>query len=355
MSSVILNSFSRFSYFEAFSGSHFVSLYPSVDTKKYTKKTVGFRVFDTPNFTEDDLKVYLKFLVSQNFGFKDMIGWLFPSSESSKLEFKASDICNHLNFLEITYVDNDSDNFASLVSVASPVFTTTHILRFTENSLPQKAIDTIPCYVGDTGITTTVGYKKKSKYVNVIFSDGEVIQVLQIGIFGYVNGAGEHVNARQEGAKINECIAEHRENINNPDKIAFYKDVEIANRGLIEEVGLDIAHDARTKFYIFGISDRVGRDVRYVGHQYTADDIKLYEFGYTRSSESILVASITKGNPPEVLPDPSDVEEMEIGKSRLIKLEELLLEFNASGKYIPAFPEHTNQLILLSQKLHLMM
>jgi hypothetical protein len=68
-----------------------------------------------------------------------------------------------------------------------------------------------------------------------------------------------------------------------------------------------------------------------------------------------LVASIIKAVPPEFLPNPSDVEEMEVGKARLIKLEEVLAEFKVGGKYEPAFPEHANQVATLAKKLHLMM
>ncbi len=355
MSSLTANLFSHFSYYEACSGSHYASMFPSVNTTQFHGKTIGFKIFDEPNFTESDLKVYLQYLISMNFGFKDCLSWLLPPDVSSQNVFNAHELCAHLNTLEIIHIDTDSDVYATLATSASPIFTTPFVIRLTNESSPQKAIDTIPCYVHETKVITTVGYKKKSQTVDVVFQDGDVLHVLNIGIFGYINGAGEHVNARQEGVLINECIAEHRATINNDDIVALYKDVAIANRGLIEEVGLDVAHGAHAKFFIFGISDKIGRDLRYVSHQYVSERSgKTFNFGYDRSSESILIASIIKCSPPDFLPDPSDVEEMEVGKARLVPLEELATEFKIGGKFQPAFPEHANQLAMLVKKMHLM-
>lgn len=347
------NSFSPFSYYEANAGTHYVSAFPSVNTSPFLGKTTGFKLFDRPTFTEDELKTYLKFLASMNFGFKDNIGWLLPNFDNSRTNYSASELCDHMNLLEI--ISTDVDQYATLATVASTVLPTPFVLRLHEQTSPQKAIDTIPCYVNGEYVVTTVGYKKRSPEVSVTFSDGEVVSLLNIGIFGHINGAGEHVNARQEGVKVNECISEHRPTINDKDKVALYKDVAIANRGLIEEVGLDVENDAHAKFFIFGISDKPGRDVRYANQQYVSESGQMYEFGYLRSSESILVASIIKAIPPESLPDPSDIHEMEADKTRLIKLDDLVDEFRVGGKFEPAFPEHVNQLATLKSKLHLML
>lgn len=347
-----LNSFSPFSYYEANTESHYVSAFPSVNTTPYLGKTTGFKLFDRSAFTEDDLKTYLKFLKSMNFGFKDNIGWLMSNFDNSRTNYSASELCEHMNFLEI--ISTNVDQYATMATVASTVLPTPFVLRLHEQSSPQKAIDTVPCYVNGEYVVTTIGYKKKSPEVSVTFSDGEVVSLLNIGIFGYVNGAGEHVNARTEGPKINECIAEYRDTINKPDKIALYKDVEIANRGLIEEVGLNVENNAHAKFFIFGISNKPRRDGRYAKHRYVSESGQIYEFSYDRSSESVLVGSIIKAIPPKYLPDPSDLDEMEAGKSRLIKLDDLIEEFKIGGKFEPAFPEHVNQLALLKSKLHLM-
>lgn len=352
MQTLSTSSFSSFSYYEAKAGKHYISLFPSVNTTPFLGKTTGCKLFDQHTFAEEDLKTYLKFLVSMNFGFKDSIGWLLPHSSNSQSLYKARELCDHLNTLEI--ISTVVDQHATLATTISPIFPTPFVLRLHEQSSPQKAIDTIPCYVNGTQVVTTIGYKKRSPEVSVMFSDGEVVSLLNIGIFGYVNGAGEHVNARQEGDKVNACITEHLATINNENKVALYKDVEIANRGLIEEVGLNVEYDARAKFFIFGISDKPGRDIRYTNHQYVTESSQIYEFGYPRSSESILVASIIKAVPPEYLPDPSDVDEMEAGKARLINLDELTTEFKVGGKLEPAFPEHVNQLATLLSKLHLM-
>lgn len=353
MKSHSINSFSQFSYYEVNTGEKYVSMFPSVNTTPCSENQIGSNIFNNMAFTEEHLKIYLKFLVSMNLGFKDQLGWLLPPDIHSRTIFNALELCQHLKELKI--ISTENDQYATLATVISPIFNTSFVLRLHQQSSPQKAIDTIPCYINGTEVITTVGYKKKSSEVTIVFSDNDNMSVLNIGIFGYVNGAGEHVNARQEGIQVNNCIAEFRETINDENKVALYKDVEIANRGLIEEVGLDVQKNEHVKFFIFGISDNCGRDIRYSQHQYFTESGKMYEFGYQRLSESILVASIIKAIPPTFLPDPSDLEEMEVGKTRLIKLDDLLAEFKVDRKLKPAFSEHSNQLATLSRKLHLML
>jgi hypothetical protein len=227
------------------------------------------------------------------------------------------------------------------------------ILRLHENSSPQKAIETIPCYVHNNTVITTLGYKRKSREVVVEFTDGTFIEVLHIGIFGYINGAGEHVNARTEGLKINQALDQCKYTINDPDKIILYKDVEIANRGLMEETGLSLIEDANAKFYIFGLNASPGRDSRYGDDLYTNAD-GIWKFGYKRMSESILIASIVKALPPDNLPTPSDLEEIDSGKAKLIEINALQKEFHPTGKYYTAFPIHVEHLSMLISKLPLL-
>lgn len=340
------NSFSQFSYYEVYNGSNYISKFPSVNTTSF-KVEIHSKLFNSI-FEEHDLKLFLEYLKFMNFGFKDFIGYLLSPELENKTTFIASDICSHLSTLEIVSIV-ESDQYATIVEVVSLRYPTKFFLRIHKQSAPQKAIDTIPCYVDcNSGkIITTLGYKKMSKNITVSFSDGTNIDLLEIGLFGYINGAGEHVNARSEGDKVNTTIEEIKNQINNPTTFVLYKDVEIANRGLIEETGLDVANDEHVKFYIFGLNNKHGRDLRYIKHTF----MDLIEFGYNRSSESILVVSIINAKPPLTLPDPHDLEEMEAGKSCLIEMEELIKEFKVGGKYSPAFPEHVNQLCLLTKKL----
>jgi len=217
--------FSNFSYYEANTGSYFISAYPSVNTTAplgLTSVIYASKVFNRL-FTEDNLKIYLKYLKSENLGFKDNIGWLLPNCMSKHDRYLAKDICNHLNTLQIRSVLNDeSDEFAIVVLAQSTIYLDPIKLRLHKSSSPQRAIDTIPCYIHGNEVVTTLGYKKKSREVTIKFLDGELVTLLDVGIFGYINGAGEHVNAREEGIRVNQTIEEYRSTINEPDKIVLY-------------------------------------------------------------------------------------------------------------------------------------
>jgi len=342
------NTFTSFSYYETSNifGKLFGAAYPSLCTTppnlSFIKEQIGKPLFGNL-FEEHHLKQYINFLNYKTFGFHDNIGYLIPKLYQSET-YNASTVCDHLNDLRLLTITEETEHDI-VIEAGSTVFSETISLRLHNESLPQKAIDTSVYYVDEESkkIMTTLGYKKKSTPVKIVFSDGTILECLKFGMFGYLYGAGEHVEPKTEGEKINSLIATNYSSVLG-NGFVLYKDAEIVNRGLLEEVGITVDPSAKSKYYLYGIHDKLGRDPRYYEHKY--NDII---FGYPRKSESVLIAVIIKGKVPTELPDPTDVEE--VGKAQLVSLDEMADGFVIGGKFNPAFPAHVEQFGILLSKL----
>lgn len=338
--------FDKLSYYEALvalgsRGEAFLSVFPSVDTYPVHEEDLAdFRRLDfidrklfLKEVTKESMVQYLRYLNSKNFGFDDFIGYLIPPHHR-KSEYNLDELCNHFNNLRMTSI-GETGKYDTMVTVSSPVFPGEISLRMHRDSSPQKAFDTSVMYVDSsdaTKITTTIGYKKKSSPVKII--DGNMEHsVLRIGMFGWLYGAGEHVNANEEGIRINETIVKMRSG-----KIPFshYKDVEIANRAMMEEIGISVEEGAKKKFYVCGVNNDQGRDPRYWSHLFEGEC-----YGYMRSSESVIIVCVIIGSAPDNLSPPTDPDEIE--KSMLIPLDEMKRHFGFGKKYEPAFPVHEKQ------------
>jgi hypothetical protein len=135
----------------------------------------------------------------------------------------------------------------------------------------------------------------------------------------------------------------------NSGGVVLYKDTKIANRGLLEEVGIIVRSDAKSKLYVYGIHNKQGRDPRYHEFDYLDDSLQRIKYGYLRPSETVLVASIIKGSIPKTLPDPTDMKE--VTRAKLVPVDIMIKEFNPSGKFKPAFESHVEQFHILMSKL----
>ena len=337
----MLPNLSYFEFKNAFGLGLYASVYPSVDTtppsaEVLKKLTPTSRVFAKCFVQPKELIAYIAYLNKMRFGANDFLTCYVPKSRQTTT-YDVATLCNHLNGLTFKSI-GETSKYDTLVTVASDVFPEPITLRLHNETAPQKAIDTSLVYV-DTqtsrSIATTLGFKKITPYIDFTFDDEESGEVLTTGMYGWLYGSGEHVNAATEGVQVNTTIQEHAK-ILASGGFAPYKDIEIANRALLEEIGVTVDPDTKKRFFVCGVHNTPGRDPRYWFHK-----CGTVTYGYERSSESVIILCVVIGSIPASLPMHTDPAEVE--KAKIVPLNAMYKEFHAHGKYPPAFPVHREQ------------
>jgi hypothetical protein len=339
------------SYFElrnAFGLGIYASIYPSVDTtppapEVLKKLAPTSRVFAKCFVQPKELVAYLTYLKKMRFGTNDFLTCYVPKS-CQTATYDVATLCNHLNGLTFKSI-GETGKYDTVVTVSSDVFPEPITLRLHRESAPQKAIDTSLVYADvKTGrIATTLGFKKITPSINFTLDDEDCEEVLTTGMYGWLYGSGEHVNATTEGIQVNATVWEYDE-ILTAGGFVPYKDVEIANRALLEEIGVTVEPDTKKRFFVCGVHDSPGRDPRYWVHKHGT-----VTYGYERSSASVIILCVVIGSIPTSLPMPTDPAEVE--KAKIVPLSTMYKEFQVGGKYPPAFPVHREQFFMTYHKL----
>lgn len=337
-----MNSFSSFSYFEACvaldntasNNTVFLGPYPPNKQCKYTQPLpqLNSKVFSfdgTEIELENQFHAFVSALVSENFGLKDFVCLLkdFPStiSASSIIQWYQS------LYYKSAAIENDVC-VAILGSTLDESFSKKVFMR--DITDPQAALDTF-IFLEDSGtIYTILGTKRKTPSIQITFSDGRTLDVLETGLFGTVI-CGEHLEA-SEKAKMSSNYFQYLKNQEETGRDYFKidsKKVSAAIRGTLEELAFTPPSDFTP--YIVGKDVQPGRDKRYwvFGNQ--------NEFGYKRPSESTMIAFVGHCTKPE-LKEPLDV--YECSKGKVVELEYALQEFCVGGQLDCAFPSHPRML-----------
>jgi hypothetical protein len=348
-----INSFEKnFSYFECLLPSGiYAGKYPV--SQKYKSFDVPFKVgdklFQIANSRSNITKInkYLKLLVQCDFGFLEMIGYLFPSStdfdgmvletlECHLRTLKIKEICKDDNVdLVEYYIKVNSDICQEEVKLfirpqsLEQFATDVSLYYFDMNSIKGKTIDQINDGMKNKSIKimTTLGYKRKSPTIMI-----GVTNVLSVCKFGCLYGAGEHIE-RDEVPIILDIIKQ------SVKKFPFSYDAKkITKRALDEELGMQVENESA---YILGVDKRPRRDERYDENEY---DGEIY--GYKRLSTSTLISVFVASKIPQIN-EPADIEEC--SKAQPILFNDLCEEFRPDGAFPPAFISHVYQVKITRQ------
>ena len=350
-----MSSISDLSYYEMrnICGSKlFGSKYPSVNTTAPDSDAlpkVGTPLF-TESITDSKMENFLSYLRYNDFGFFDFIQYLLPSSytnDGKNKNYNVSNLCEMLNsIILIDYGKRSEYDIIAVFKSNIPEYSSSNIeLRLHNETLPQKAFDTAVYFVNrkEKTVTTPLGYKKKTDPISI-----NEYSILSLGLYGYLYGAGEHVDANSEGKLVNELLKKHH-GLTDSDEVIRYKDkltMKLNNRALAEELGASLDGSANSvveALYLVGVHDAPGRDPRYWSHFFNRET-----FGYERPSQSILFAAVVVADKSPQLSDPSDLNEVD--KPHIVPFSYVENEFNVNGKAEPAFPCHVEQFKIIARK-----
>lgn len=326
--------FSTFSYFENKTDIGYLSLYPSGPGKCQFTKTIpenGTSVFQIEsNDIYRQLNLFLNELKKNNFGFSD---FFFLASQADS--YTASELIEW--YKSLYYENGVIENQICKIQVKTnldPSFSKTCYLK--DTSLPQEALDTFVFFCNDKGkIYTALGTKRKSPSVNVNFV-ADQISLLKVGMFGTVI-LGEHLEPNEKKLMNNsfEAFQDHQKKTGQNVMKITGRSMKPSMRTLAEEFGFK-SDDFTFDTYIIGKDSRDGRDPRY----WTFGNASQY--GYSRQSESLMVAMIAHCDAPTEIPDPLDIDEC--SKGVIVSVDYALKEFSQYGNLKCAFPSHPIQL-----------
>jgi len=323
-----VNSFSGCSYYELYTRFGYASLFPTNDIKcNYIGELPvnGSKLFDfegkSRDVLENELHQFLMALSTYNFGIKDNLFFLNKIQQ----DMNSSDI---LDFIESLYFKSSSLENSQCVSfIGSTIDDTFNLKLYVKGaSLPQEAIDTFVFFQdeSDNKIYTMLGTKRKSPTVSVHFTDGRVVNVIEIGLFGTVI-VGEHLE-QSEKKEMNSTYFKFLKNRDETDKQFLKldtKNVSTITRGLLEELGFEPSSQFTP--FMLGKDQIPKRDLRYWEIIY--DDVT---FGYQRRSSSLMVAFVGKCKRPE-LGEPLD--QYECSKGTIVDIDYAYREFRVGSAY----------------------
>jgi hypothetical protein len=255
-------------------------------------------------------------------------------------------ILQHLFSLIISdFVVEEFHTKLTITSTILPSFSLTLYLR--EQTAPQEANDVSVYYYGNKDVLvpvmTLLGYKNRSKRIKIDFVD-EDIEVLHTGLFGFLYGAGEHLE-KDEQLMIQKLRVDKADALKRGEPIEMPETDRSTTRAIVEELGVVVNNSQHVKRYLIGIHDRDGRDPRYWEHLF-----KGRVYGYKRYSMAVMIAVLINiNNFPAVIGDPADC--VECGKAKLIRLQQLVNGFKSNGQFKPAIPAHEEQLQIVVKTL----
>lgn len=332
-------SFSSFSYFEnvvdSASANAYISIFPSGNklcTYKQNLPVDGTKVFNIdlslPEF-ESQFYDFLAALVQNKFGLSDFMYFM----KSFSPEMTAQTFYDWYSSLYYKSSSLENNVCVSIIgSMMDDTFSKKTYLK--DITAPQEALDTF-IFLEDKGtIYTILGTKRKTESINVSFSDGRSITILQTGLFGSVI-CGEHLEAHEKAQMNSNWFLykrHHEESGLNYLKLD-QKSVSGAIRGLLEELKFTPSENFTP--YIVGKDTLPARDARY----WVFGDNNQY--GYKRPSESTMIAFVGHCAKPE-LDEPLDT--YECSKGSVVDLEYALREFRVGGQLDCAFPSHPRML-----------
>lgn len=213
MATSVLTDLARLESRNAFGLGLYASVNPSVDTTPpashiLAKLEIGSPLFAGRIARRATVDAYLEYLSAKNFGSGDFVTYFVPKNRRA-ISYNLGILCDHLNGLSLESVGK-TNKYDTVITVSSPTFPEPITLRLHNESLQQKAIDTSVVYADPTmgKIATTLGYKK-----------AHIGKTLSLGMYGWLYGTGEHVNATSEG--------------------------------LLEEIGVQVVPDAKKRFFVY--------------------------------------------------------------------------------------------------------
>jgi len=279
----------------------------------------------------DDLLEFAKALAEEKFAFKNSL-FLLPKYT------KVMDAETILRFYQSLFYESskivDGVCVAVIRSLIDETFKKTVYL--TDDSVPQEALDTFIVVKDKQGRTFTIlGYKRKSETMKLRFSNGEEVELLEVGLYGNVI-CGEHLEDFEK-VSINNSFVKFQKNKQDTgfDFLKLdQKQVSASMRALLEELGF-VPNGQFTPFMV-GKHDEDGRDPRY--WPFGKDG----KFGYPRKSESTMVVFVGDCESPPILSEPLDTDECT--KGTVVEAEYALREFRSGGKLDCAFVSHPKML-----------
>ena len=318
-----INPLAFLSYFELQSDLNFFGKFKSHDTSQpHVLPLEEEKIFPT-EITIDNLYEFCQNLKQYNLGLSDIIGWLFNYTLNYDNPKNINNILIHLNTLRVHHLGELTKNdcqvflYSNYDPTPMPVFCR-------GSSAPGIAFDvTLILRNTKTGELFTTISKRSEKIIRLIFGR-EFIDVHEVGLPGYILGAGEHLELTERD-EINKLKEQYS---GNPIEISGLK---MISRAIQEEIGIIDEIVPRT-FYL-GESNESGRDIRYWrgGNG----------FGYERMSLSsiiVIIAEFTKTSSNIS----SHTDTTEITNSRFVKLSKAIKEFGTE-KMPAAFPCHIDQ------------
>lgn len=321
-----INPLTRLSYFELQSLQSVITYFGKFKSPETCKPRVlpleEDKIFST-EITKENFYEFCQNLKQQKIGLSDTLGWLF----NSKLNYDNPEIINiiliHLNTLRVHHIgeitDNDSQVFlySNYDPMPMPVFCR-------GSSAPGIAFDvTLILRNKQIGKLFTTSSQRRENNIRLIFGR-EFIDVLEVGLPGYILGAGEHLELKERD-EINKLKEKYS---GNPIEIGGSK---MISRAIQEEIG-NIGEIVPRTFYL-GESNDSGRDIRYWRGA--------NGFGYERNSSSsiiVIIAEFTKTSSQIS----SHTDTTEITNSKFVKLSKAIKEFG-TAKMPAAFQCHVDQ------------
>jgi len=293
----------RLSYFEFWDCARgiFVSLFPTEKTTLDSKSNFpseGDQVFPTAYNQPDSVFIELFFAMKErDFGFFDNF-WFVPKT------FPVYTLENIKTWMHsLVYVPESDTMFYKRYAIKSKLDPTFNLVVFVKSqSLPQEAIDVIPIFDDGMSKYVAIGQKKISQPVSISTQERvHPITLLSTGKYGFVI-FGEHLEHTEK-----QVIYDVASRFTGSPIEMTQREISSSLRTLFEEGGFSIS-DCSGKFYYIHEDSRPARDDRYWTYE-TDDNV----FGYKRISTSHTIVLHIKGQAPETLNDPDDIQECSRG------------------------------------------
>jgi hypothetical protein len=363
----------QLSNYECRLDSGYLSYWPAPKKGSFDRKflndvesLVGMKLFDDVYdpvhgisrqiWRENILKDYIRMLIAENLGAMDTFLYFFPELNGGKKGAQGSTVANYFNSMDIRTVTchlfeleiksvSEASEHCIKVNVGSNEFNGKTLDFFLIPEFgEQTASDVVPILVvknskvmytnTDTNISgiyeeslyTVLANKAKQPYVKFTFSDGEVLEVLSIGLYGTAI-AGETLTPDEKKSLTDVWSKFDQNSILKVDSMSGSTAVRTSK----EELGLKCTDDVT--MYLIGKDDSYYRDKRFFEIRYNG---KMY--GYDRKSTSYVFVIVKVVEVINNNFNPEDTDEIE--STRVVSVANAIKNFDIGKKYEPAFSSH---------------
>jgi hypothetical protein len=343
MTSIFINPFLRLSHFEMFALGGFISRFPTTATtlawpfpEGIIKTGMIFEAFEHEKNWPESFDNYMRTLASNNLGLCDMFWWLPPQLFTSGKPFDSALLWKYIKCA--TFETGKLTKHHQLITIKNTLHPEFSVVSYFKNqSLPGETMDVVPCFVTPDGkMYSALAYKDESARIPVKLGSGDVINVLQTGIFGNVICSDDILPSAK--SDIDKLRVSWKDTDKQPIFISN-REITSTMRTITEAAGLK-ATNAELFYVSFSQTDSEPcRDIRYS----RIYDGSILRYGYPigRISSAHTLCYVVHCEPRS---NPIPEDQKECGESIILPVSSIRKNFRVGGLFEPAFPEHVEQM-----------